>query len=191
MESRLSFNWWALALRGVVAIVFGVLAFILPGATIGALILLFAAYAIVDGASHVITGFRGRSGDSPDILMILGGIVGIIAGIVAVVLPGLTALALLALIGAWAIVTGAAEIMLAYRLRKEIRGEWLLALNGVLSVLFGIYVWLFPGAGALALVWLIATFAILSGVMLLTLAFRMRSLAQGGHGTRTGASSAF
>ena len=190
MESRLSFNWGALALRGVVAIGLGVLAFLLPGATLGALILLFAAYAIVDGASHVVTGFRGRSGDRPDILMILGGVVGIIAGIIAVVLPGLTALALLALIGAWAIVTGAAEILIAYRLRKEIQGEWLLALDGVLSVLFGIYVWLFPGAGALALVWLIAAFAIISGITLLALAFRMRSLAQGRQGMRSGASSA-
>jgi uncharacterized membrane protein HdeD (DUF308 family) len=190
MESRLSINWWALALRGVVAIGFGVLAFLLPGATIGALILLFAAYAIVDGASHVVTGFRGRSGDGPDFLMILGGVVGIVAGIFAVALPGLTALALLALIGAWAIVTGAAEILMAYRLRKEIRGEWLLAFDGAISVLFGIYVWLFPGAGALALVWLIAVFAIISGITLLALAFRMRSLAQGRPGMRSGASPA-
>jgi uncharacterized membrane protein HdeD (DUF308 family) len=190
MESRLSINWWALAVRGVVAIGFGVLAFLLPGATIGALILLFAAYAIVDGASHVVTGFRGRSGDGPDFLMILGGVVGIVAGIFAVALPGLTALALLTLIGAWAIVTGAAEILMAYRLRKEIRGEWLLAFDGAISVLFGIYVWLFPGAGALALVWLIAVFAVISGITLLALAFRMRSLGQGRPGIRSGASSA-
>jgi uncharacterized membrane protein HdeD (DUF308 family) len=190
MESRLSINWWALALRGVVAIGFGILALLLPGATIGALILLFAAYAIVDGASHVVTGFRGRSGDGPDFLMILGGVVGIVAGIFAVALPGLTALALLTLIGAWAIVTGAAEILMAYRLRKEIRGEWLLAFDGAISVLFGIYVWLFPGAGALALVWLIAVFAIISGITLLALAFRMRSLAQGRPGMRSGASPA-
>jgi uncharacterized membrane protein HdeD (DUF308 family) len=190
MEYRLSLNWPALALRGAVAIVFGILAFLLPGATIGALILLFAAYAIVDGASHVVTGIRGRSGDGPDLLMILGGVVGIVAGVIAVALPGLTALALLALIGAWAIVTGAAEILMAYRLRKEIQGEWLLALDGGISVLFGIYVWLFPGAGALALVWLIAAFAIISGITLLALAFRMRSLAQGRQGMRSGASSA-
>jgi uncharacterized membrane protein HdeD (DUF308 family) len=190
MEYRLSLNWPALALRGVVAIVFGILAFLLPGATIGALILLFAAYAIVDGASHVVTGIRGRSGDGPDLLMILGGVVGIVAGVIAVALPGLTALALLALIGAWAIVTGAAEILMAYRLRKEIQGEWLLALDGGISVLFGIYVWLFPGAGALALVWLIAAFAIISGITLLALAFRMRSLAQNRQGVRSGASPA-
>src|SRR5436190_1573600 len=96
------------------------------GLTLGALILLFAAYAIVDGVSHVVTGIRQRSGERPDGLMILGGVVGIAVGVVAAILPGITALFLLALIGAWAIVTGAAEIFAAYRLRKAIRGEWLL-----------------------------------------------------------------
>lgn len=178
MDSRLSLNWSALALRGVIAIVFGILAFLMPGLTLGVFVLLFAAYAIVDGVSHVVTGIRQRSGDKPDGLMILGGIAGIAAGLIAVILPGITALFLLALIGAWAIVTGTAEIMAAYRLRKVIRGEWLLALDGVLSVAFGLYVWIFPGAGAIAIVWLIAAFAIASGIILLMLAFRMRSLAQ-------------
>jgi len=190
MESRLSLNWWALAIRGVIAIAFGILAFLMPGLTLGALILLFAAYAIVDGVSHVITGIRQRSGDRPDGLMILGGIVGIAVGVIAVILPGVTALFLLALIGAWAIVTGAAEIVAAYRLRKAISGEWLLVLQGILSIAFGVYVWLFPGAGALAVVWLIATFAIASGVILLMLAFRMRSLARGAGGMSNRESSA-
>jgi uncharacterized membrane protein HdeD (DUF308 family) len=190
MDSRLSLNWSALAIRGVIAIAFGIIAFLLPGLTLGALILLFAAYAIVDGVSHVITGIRQRSGDRPDGLMILGGIVGIAVGVIAVILPGVTALFLLALIGAWAIVTGAAEIVAAYRLRKAISGEWLLALQGILSIAFGVYVWLFPGAGALAVVWLIAAFAIASGVILLMLAFRMRSLARGAGGMSNRQSSA-
>jgi uncharacterized membrane protein HdeD (DUF308 family) len=190
MDSRLSLNWSALAIRGVIAIAFGIIAFLLPGLTLGALILLFAAYAIVDGVSHVITGIRQRSGDRPDGLMILGGIVGIAVGVIAVILPGVTALFLLALIGAWAIVTGAAEIVAAYRLRKAISGEWLLALQGILSIAFGVYVWLFPGAGALAVVWLIAAFAIASGVILLMLAFRMRSLARGAGGMSNRESSA-
>ena len=185
MDSRLSLNWSALAIRGVIAIVFGVLAFLMPGLTLGALILLFAAYAIVDGVSHVVTGIRQRSGERPDGLMILGGVVGIAVGVVAAILPGITALFLLALIGAWAIVTGAAEIFAAYRLRKAIRGEWLLALDGIISIAFGLYVWIFPGAGALAIVWLIAAFAIASGVILLMLAFRMRSLARGTGATFT------
>jgi len=190
MDSRLSLNWSALAIRGVIAIAFGIIAFLLPGLTLGALILLFAAYAIVDGVSHVITGIRQRSGDRPDGLMILGGIVGIAVGVIAVILPGVTALFLLALIGAWAIVTGAAEIVAAYRLRKAISGEWLLALQGIISIAFGVYVWLFPGAGALAVVWLIAAFAIASGVILLMLAFRMRSLARGAGGMSNRESSA-
>lgn len=189
MDSRLSLNWSALAIRGVIAIAFGVLALLMPGLTLAALILLFAAYAIVDGVSHVVTGIRQRSG-GPDGLMILGGIVGIAVGVIAAILPGVTALFLLTLIGAWAIVTGAAEIVAAYRLRKAISGEWLLALQGIISIAFGLYVWIFPGAGALAVVWLIATFAIASGVILLMLAFRMRSLARGAGGMSNRQSSA-
>ena len=191
MDSRLSLNWTALALRGVIAIIFGVLAFLMPGLTLGVLILLFAAYAIVDGVSRVVTGIRQHPGDGPDGLMILGGIVGIAAGLVAAVLPGITALFLLTLIGTWAIVVGVAEIVAAYRLRKAISGEWLLALQGALSVAFGLYVWIFPGAGAVAIVWIIATYAIASGIILLMLAYRMRSLAgRGGLSGRSTSSAA-
>jgi uncharacterized membrane protein HdeD (DUF308 family) len=190
MQARLSLNWSALALRGVVAIVFGVLALLLPGLTLAVLILLFAAYAIVDGVSAVITGIRHPTSSSPEWLMIVGGVAGIVAGIIAVFLPGITALFLVTLIGAWAIVTGIAEIVGAWQLRKEIQGELLLALNGAISVIFGIYLWLFPGAGAIALVWLIAIFAIASGVILLLLAVRMRSLGAGGRDYRSPTASA-
>jgi uncharacterized membrane protein HdeD (DUF308 family) len=188
MQRRLSLNWSALAARGVVAIVFGIVAFLLPGVTLAALILLFAAYALVDGVSHLVTAFRHRASTGPDWLLVLGGVAGIAAGIVAAFLPGITALFLVTLIGAWAIVTGVTEVIAAYRLRKEIQGEWLLALNGVVSVIFGIYLWLFPGAGAIALVWIIAAFAIISGIILLMLAIRMRSLGAGGE--RTGSPTA-
>ncbi len=177
MQQRLTFNWTALALRGVVAIVFGIIAIVLPGITLGALILLFAAYALVDGVSLLITGIRHHEGNRPDWLLILTGILGIFVGIVAAILPGVTALFLLAIIGAWAVVIGALEIVAAYRLRKEISGEWLLTLEGVISIAFGIYVFVFPGAGAIALVLLIGIYAIISGVTLLALALRMRSLA--------------
>jgi uncharacterized membrane protein HdeD (DUF308 family) len=186
MQQRLSLNWTALALRGVVAIIFGIVAFLLPGLTLGALILLFAAYAIVDGVSHIITGIRQHEGNRPDWLMIGIGVIGVAAGLVAAILPGITALFLLSLIGAWAIVIGVFEIVAAYRLRKEISGEWLLALGGIVSIGFGIYVSLFPGAGAIALVWLIALYAVISGITLLVLAFRMRSLADRGHDYRRG-----
>jgi uncharacterized membrane protein HdeD (DUF308 family) len=185
MQSRLSLNSMALALRGVAAIVFGVIAFVVPGIALGALILLFAALAIVDGASHVVTGIRQRDG-GPDYPMIVGGIAAVAIGAIAAILPGVTALFLVTLIGTWAIITGIAEIVAAWKLRKEIRGELLLALDGVISVVFGLYLWLFPGLGAISLIWLIAAFAIVSGVMLVLFAFRLRSLATGGRGFRTG-----
>jgi uncharacterized membrane protein HdeD (DUF308 family) len=185
MQSRLSLNWIALALRGVAAIVFGVIAFIVPQIALGALILLFAALAIVDGASHVVTGIRQREG-GPDYPMIVGGIAAIAIGVIAAILPGVTALFLVTLIGTWAIITGIAEIVAAWKLRKEIRGELLLALDGVISVVFGLYLWLFPGLGAISLIWVIAAFAIVSGVMIVLFAFRLRSLASGGSGLRTG-----
>jgi len=189
MQQRLSFNWTALALRGVVAIAFGILAIVLPGITLSALILLFAAYALVDGATLLITGFRHPGGTSPDWLLILTGVLGIAAGIVAAVLPGITALVLLTVIAVWAILIGALEIVGAYRLRKEISNEWLLALSGIISIAFGIYILVFPGDGALALILLIGIYAIISGVTLLGLAWRMRSLADRFGGDRTGSAS--
>jgi uncharacterized membrane protein HdeD (DUF308 family) len=189
MNSRLTHNWWAIALRGVVAILFGILAFLMPGLTLVALILLFGAYALVDGAFAVVAGLRRREG-GPDWLLILGGIAGIAAGFIAFFMPGVTALVLLTIIAAWAIVTGIAEVVAAYRLREEIRGEWLLAINGILSVIFGIALVLFPGAGALTLVWLIAAYAIISGVMLVALALRLRSRANAGRGVPSGTASA-
>jgi uncharacterized membrane protein HdeD (DUF308 family) len=190
MQPRLSLNWTALAIRGVVAIAFGVVAFVLPGLTLGVLILLFAAYAIVDGVSALITGLRHPTSKRPDWLLIAGGVAGIVVGIIAIFLPGITALFLVSLIGAWAIITGIAQIAIAWQLRKEIQGELVLALNGVVSVIFGLYLWLFPGLGAISLVWLIALFAVASGVMLLLLAFRMRKLAAGDGGYRSGSSVA-
>jgi uncharacterized membrane protein HdeD (DUF308 family) len=190
MQARLSLNWMALALRGVAAIVFGVIAFLVPTIALGALILLFAAFAIVDGVSAVITGIRHPTSKRPDWLLIAGGVAGVVVGIIAVFLPGITALFLVTLIGAWAIVTGIAQVAIAWQLRKEIEGEFLLALNGVVSILFGIYLWLFPGLGAISLIWLIALFAVASGVMLLILAFRMRNLQAGGRGYPTGSPTA-
>lgn len=169
-------NWWLVALRGAAAVIFGILALLLPGLTLAALVLLFAAYAIVDGVSAIVTGLRGEK-PGRNWLLVLLGVAGVVAGLLTWFWPGLSALALLLVIGGWAIVTGVLEIAAAYRLRSVLRHEWLVAFNGVLSVLFGIFVLLFPGAGALALVWLIGWYAIASGVALLVLAFRLR-----GHG---------
>jgi len=183
MLETLTRHWWVLAVRGGVAVLFGLLALIWPGITVLALVLLFGAYALVDGVLALYTALanrpeaQGRRG-----WLALEGVAGVLAAIGAVVWPGITALALLYLIAAWALVTGVAEIVAAIRLRREIQGEWLMALSGVLSIVFGLLAFFYPTAGALAVVWLIATYAIVFGVVLLVLAFQMhrRAAVSGG-----------
>ena len=166
-------NWWSLVLRGAIAILFGILAFIWPGITVLVFVALFAAYAIIDGILAIISAFR----DSRNWLaLVIEGVLGLAAGIVAILWPGITALALLYLIAAWAVVTGIFEIAAAIRLRREISNEWLLGLAGLLSIVFGIILFLFPGSGALAVVWIIASYAILFGILLIALGLRLRSL---------------
>jgi len=167
-------NWWALALRGVAAIIFGVLAFVLPSVTLAVLTLLFGSYALVEGALNVLAAVRGRGEDEPWWALLFEGLVSVAAGIVTFVLPGLTELALLYMIAAWAIVTGALEIVAAVRLRRRITGEAWLVLNGILSIVFGALTMLAPGAGALSLAWLIGAYAIGFGALLLGLSFRLR-----------------
>lgn len=167
-------NWWAVLLRGLAAIVFGILAFAWPGITIWSLIIVWGAYALVDGVFAIISAVTGGT-PAPRWWMAVVGVIGILAGIVAFANPGLTALTLLMLIAAWAIVSGIFEIVGAIRLRKEIDNEWLLILHGVISVLFGLFVWLQPGEGALAIIWVIGAYAIIAGIILCVLAFRLRS----------------
>src|SRR3989442_15139521 len=167
-------NWWALALRGVAAMIFGVLAFVLPGVTLAVLVLLFGGYALVEGVLNVIAAVRGRGDDQPWWALLLEGLVSIAAGIVAFVVPGVTELALLYIIAAWAIVTGALEIVAAIRLRRRITGEAWLVLNGILSIVFGALTMLAPGAGALSLVWVIGAYAIGFRALLLGLSFPLR-----------------
>jgi uncharacterized membrane protein HdeD (DUF308 family) len=171
----LSRNWWALALRGVAAIVFGLLAFILPGITLTALILLFGAYMLVDGVFAIVAAVRAEERDTRWWLLLAEGVLGVLAGIVAFVWPGLTALALLFLVAAWSIITGILQIVGAIRLRREIEGEWALILGGLLSVIFGVLLAVLPGPGILALLWLIGAYALVSGVLLIILAFRVRN----------------
>jgi uncharacterized membrane protein HdeD (DUF308 family) len=171
----LSRNWWALALRGLAAIVFGLLAFILPGITLTALILLFSAYMLVDGVFAIVAAVRAEERDTRWWLLLAEGVLGVLAGIVAFAWPGLTALALLYLVAAWSIITGILQIVGAIRLRREIEGEWALILGGVLSVIFGVLLAVLPGPGILALLWLIGAYALVSGVLLIILAFRVRN----------------
>ncbi len=171
---RLAKSWWALAMRGVAAIIFGVLTLLLPGVTLAVLILLFGSYTIVEGVFNVIAAVRGRGEEQTGWARLLGGLVSIAAGVVTFLRPGLTELALLYVIAAWAVVTGVLEIAAAIRLRRPIRGEVRLGLNGLLSIAFGVLTVLIPGGGALTIVWLIGGYAILFGGLLLGLAFRLR-----------------
>lgn len=178
MNETLLRSWWILALRGVIAIAFGVLALIWPGLTLLALVALFAAYALLTGAISVFGAIRNRKRDDEWWLLLLLGLVGIGAGVIALIHPGLTTLVLVLVIAANAIVTGILDIAAAIRLRKAIRDEYLLTLSGVASILFGVLAFLFPTAGALALVWMISLYAIITGVLLLAVAFRLRARAR-------------
>jgi len=169
-------TWWAMVLRGIAAIAFGLLAFLWPQITLTALVFLWGAYAFVDGAFAIAAGIRSHGENTRWWWLLLEGLLGIAAGIVAFVMPGITTLVLLVMIGAWAIVTGVIEIVAAIQMRKEIKGEWLLALAGAASVLFGIAMFVNPWAGALAVVWLIGAYAIFFGIVLIALGLRLHSV---------------
>jgi uncharacterized membrane protein HdeD (DUF308 family) len=168
-------NWWAVALRGLAGILFGIITFVSPGISLAALVLLFGAYAFADGVLSIVSAVRRRGADRWWLLL-LQGIVGIGAGVVTLLWPGITALALLFVMAAWALVGGALQVAAAIRLRKVITGEWLLALSGVLSIALGVLLVLFPGPGALALVIWIGAYAFVFGILLLVLGFKLRGL---------------
>lgn len=180
-EAVLSDSWWAILLRGMAAIVFGVLTFFWPGVTLAALVLLFGAYALVDGIAAIILGIREFGERERWWATLIVGFVSLAAGIITFLMPNITALALLLVIASWAIVRGVFEIAAAIRLRHAIEGEWLLGLAGALSIAFGVMMLLFPGAGALALVLWIGAFAFVWGVTLVVLSFRVRGLARAVH----------
>ena len=168
--------WWTFILRGLLAIAFGVLAFFAPGLGIAVLVGVFAAWALIDGAANLVAGIRSRGQDRSWWLSILEGIVGLVAGVIALVFPVYAAGALVLIIAVWAIITGVFEIMAAIRLREQISGEFWLGLAGLASILWGVVLFLFPGAGALSLVWLIGGFAIAFGVFLVVLGWRLRRI---------------
>ncbi len=178
MVAALVRNWWVVALRGLFAIIFGVGALLWPGLTLRVLILLFGSYALVNGIFTVIGGLAPQAENRRRWTVLLEGIAGIILGVLTFFYPGITALALLYVIAAWALVTGIFEIMAGILLRRIITGEWLTILSGIASVIFGLLLVFFPGAGALSLTWLIGVYAIVLGILLVILAFRLRSLRQ-------------
>jgi uncharacterized membrane protein HdeD (DUF308 family) len=176
MLETLARNWWAIVLRGVFAVLFGLGAFLWPGITLVVLVALYGAYLFADGILAVAWALMGRRAGAFPWGVFLAGLASIIAGVLTFLMPGLTALVLLYLIAAWAIVRGIFEIVAAFHLRRELTNEWLLALNGVLSVLFGILLIAAPGAGALTVLWIIGTFAIIVGVVMIMLGFRLKGL---------------
>lgn len=165
-------------LRGVLAVAFGVLTWFRPEISLASLVLFFGVYAFSDGVLGVWMAVSGRKEHEHWWILLLWGIVGIGAGLLAFAAPGITALVLLFYIAVWAISTGVLEIAAAIRLRKEIEGEWWLILCGLTSVVFGCILLVRPGEGALALLWMIAVFSVLFGVLLVLLAFRMRKFAK-------------
>jgi uncharacterized membrane protein HdeD (DUF308 family) len=180
MDTLLARHWWAVGLRGLAALVFGILALVAPNITVVVLIAFFGAYALVDGVIAVYLAFRGRENNRNWGWLLVEGIAGILIGILAFRWPGVTGIVLLAFIAAWAIITGLMEIFEAIELRRVLRNEWLLILSGAASVIFGLLLIIFPGTGALAVVALIGIYAIIFGALLLGLAWRLRGMAQRG-----------
>jgi uncharacterized membrane protein HdeD (DUF308 family) len=177
MLDTLTRYWWAVAVRGVVAVLFGIAALVWPDATILVLVLLFGAYSLVDGVFGLASAAMGdRSAMGRRGWLVVESIAGILIGVVTFAWPAATTLVLLWLIAAWAVLTGVFEVVAAVRLRREIQGEWVLALSGVLSVLFGIVLVVWPATGALALITLIGAFAIVYGLALVMLSLRLRKL---------------
>ncbi len=169
-------HWWTMALRGLLGIILGIVAFVWPGITVAALVLLFGVYAIIDGVVALVASFRLMEGHGRWWPALLEGLCGIAAGIVAFAWPGLTAVALIYLIAAWAIVTGVFQIVAAVQLRRYIAGEWMLALGGVVSILLGALLFAFPVAGLVVWAWMVGAYALLFGILMLALGFKLRAL---------------
>ena len=176
LAAALGRNWWLLLLRGLVAIVFALLTWAQPGVSLAALVLVFGIYVLADGLLGVWSAIAKRRDNRHWWLLLLWGLVGIVVGVMTFIMPGITGLVLLMYIAAWAVITGVLQIVAAIRLRKEIKGEWLMIMSGLVSVAFGVLLFLQPGAGALAVAWIIAAYAFIFGVLMVLLAFKVRKL---------------
>src|SRR5688572_7928315 len=170
-------TWWGLVLRGLLSILFGIAVFVWPGASLMALIALFGAFFFVDGLLALVNAFRVRAGHERWWALLLEGLVGVAIGLITLFMPGITTVALLYLIAAWAIVTGIFQIIGAVRFADVIDNEWLLALGGLASIIFGVLMAIWPAAGATALLWLIAAYAIVFGILLVIAGLRARTSA--------------
>ncbi|MBX3055248.1 MAG: HdeD family acid-resistance protein [Anaerolineae bacterium] len=172
MLELLAQKWWAVALRGVLAIVFGILALAFPGSTLVSLALLFGAYVFVSGVFSIVAAFGSRRRDA--VWYVLDGILGIAVGVATFFYPGITAQALVFLIGLWAILTGIFEVIAGFEL--PLKRDWLLTIAGGVSIIFGVLVFAYPASGALAVVWMIGIYALVHGVTMLAFGIRLRNL---------------
>jgi uncharacterized membrane protein HdeD (DUF308 family) len=178
MLELLSRNWWTLVLRGIAAIVFGLLAWFKPGITLAVLVLFFGVYVLIDGAIALFAAFSKRVPEDSRWLVGLLGALGVLIGVLTLWRPAAAAVALLLYIAAWSLVMGVLQIVAAIRLRKEIEGEFWLGLAGALSIALAVLILVSPGAGALSLIWIIAGFAVLYGITLLMLGIKVKKLHQ-------------
>ncbi|MFH1454123.1 MAG: HdeD family acid-resistance protein [Armatimonadota bacterium] len=169
-------NWWSLALRGLAAIAFGVIAFAWPGLTVALLVIFFGAFVLVDGVFAIVGSFIFKGGISKWWVLLVEGLIGVVIGIIVFVRPDFAAAFLVVLIAVWAMVTGVLELAAAVTLRKVLPDIWLLVIMGLLSLVFGILLISQPLAGAIALIWIIAVYAIFFGVMLIALAFTLKGM---------------
>lgn len=172
---KLPMRWWAITLRGLLGILLGILAFVMPFATLLALVYLFGAYAFIDGVFSLIAAWRHTNRQKPWWALLLSGIAGIGAAVISFIWPGITAFVLVYLVAAWALITGGLQIAAAVKLRKEIEGEWLLGLSGLLSIALGFLLVFFPDAGAIGLVWYLGAYAIVFGILMVALSWRLRT----------------
>jgi uncharacterized membrane protein HdeD (DUF308 family) len=181
LTNALSQSWWILLLRGFIAVAFGVATFIWPSISLFALTILWGVYALSDGLVTLGAGLFGKGEQtSSRWWLAIAGIASIAAGVVTFMWPGMTSIVLLMFIAAWAIVVGFMQIWGAFQLRKEISNEWLLGLSGLVSVAFGVLMFMRPNAGALATLWIIGAYAVVTGVLFMALAFKVKSLGQPG-----------
>ncbi|MBV8706325.1 MAG: HdeD family acid-resistance protein [Acidobacteriaceae bacterium] len=169
-------NWWALVLRGIVAILLAVVTFIVPHITVAVLATIFGFYALFDGVLAIVSTIKAVQGHRRWGAFLLEGVIGILVGLYAILFPLATAAIFVTIMAFWAVVTGILEISAAIRLRRHIQGEWLLILSGVLSILLGITLFAQPFAGVLFFVWVLAGYGLIFGVLLIALGFRVRRL---------------
>lgn len=176
MLEKISRNWWMYALRGLIAIAFGVGALLWPGQALGALVLLFGVYALADGIFAIFAGIASYRYFERWWAILLEGVAGVVIGLLTFFLPNVTAIAMLYFIATWALITGVLEIVAAIQFRRVIAGEWMLILGGLLSILFGVLMFVFPLAGAMSVIWVIGIYAVFFGISEIIFAFRLRVL---------------